>query len=643
MASVLGMPVHAPAQAGRQPPVEAFFQHAEIAGVSISHDGRRLSLLSAAQGKRPGIAIVDLADMKPRSIARYDHVDVDQVSWLTDERLSFHVGNTSGDVQYASGLFAINADGTGTRGVIVTAPPKRSFTGADCGSCVPRGFDPLVIDWQGSSAHVFAKVVYLDSNDESSMTKFNTRHGTQLEVDIPDGSHQWLVDSNEQVRVAMSRVGDQMTLHYRGSKGSWRRVTSFRADSAAAFTPLLFVDNTLFVLATQGGERTAVYRYDLEKAALDPAPLLASAEFDMKPDWTSDGKKLLGLRARADKEHNHWFDAQMKKLQEEVDAALPNTFNLISRGSRSQTPFVLVRSYSATQPSVYHVFDAATKRMTQLAESRSRIDSAAMARKEFVRYPARDGLQIPAYLTLPRHSAGKNLPTVVLVGDNPWERNGDSDWSATVQFLASRGYAVIEPDARGAMGFGNAHHQAGIGQWGLAMQDDLADGARWAVAKGIADPKRICILGGSYGGYAAMMGVIRDPDVFRCAASWSGIADLAPLFAPNRDARRSTDDLRKLRVVLGNPATEKQAFAERSPLHQAARIKAPVLLAYGARDVHVPAAEGEALATAIRAGGNQNVEFHMYDKQGQLPVADNRIDLWSRIEKFLEKHNGPVQ
>jgi dienelactone hydrolase len=620
-------------------PADAFFQDPEIDGASMSPDGTRVAILAGAKGKRPGIVIVDLANMSPRMVARYPNADVSAVWWLTDQRLAFSVANITTGAAYQSGLYSIGADGKDVRGLDVTVPKQRSFVDAGCGSCVREEGAGIHADFVPGFEYVYARVLWEDKSD--GVARISTRNGEQQRVQIPRASYQWLFDAEQNARVAMSRSQDEVVMHYREPKGDWRKVTSFVPGSASAFMPDTFINNTLYVVSNKGGEFQAVYRYDLDKAGMAPEPFVASPEFDVNPYWVTNGKKPLGMHLTVDTAQTYWLDPAMKQLQEAIDAALPNTVNQISRGVRSQTPFVLVHAFSAARPSTYFVWNAETKKLTQLGESHPRIEPPRMAGKEFIRYKARDGMQIPAYVTLPPGATGKNLPTVVLVGDNPWERNGSWTWKASVQFLASRGYAVIEPDARGARGFGKRHHQAGIRQWGLGMQDDLADGARWAVAQGIADPKRICIVGGSYGGYAAMMGVIKDPDVFRCAVSWSGITDLAGMFKPRWESRVTVQDTRALAALVGDPTADRKEFMDRSPLHQAARIKAPVLLANGVEDIHVRSLDGEALAEAIRAGGNQNVEFHLYDQKGQQPISENRLDLWTRIEKFLEKHNGP--
>ena len=215
-----------------------------------------------------------------------------------------------------------------------------------------------------------------------------------------------------------------------------------------------------------------------------------------------------------------------------------------------------------------------------------------------MRFKARDGLSIPMYVTLPRHGARKNMPTVVLIHGGPWVRGRTWGWNRDTQFLASRGYAVLEPEFRGSLGYGFKHFKAGWGQWGLAMQDDVADAARWAITQGIADPKRICIAGASYGGYAALMGLARSRT---CSAAVSPGSELPtssnylPTPGPTSARARRFGYGR----LIGDPQKDAAKFRATSPLHNADKIKQPVLLAYGAQDLRVPIDHGRRFRSAV--------------------------------------------
>ncbi len=333
----------------------------------------------------------------------------------------------------------------------------------------------------------------------------------------------------------------------------------------------------------------------------------------------------------------------MAAAQQSVDALLPATTNILHAGRHAATPWLLVVSWSDRQPPLYALYDRANGKLTQVGKARAGIDPARMAAQDLVRFPARDGLTIPAWLTIPGQARGKRLPLVVLVHGGPYVRGETWGWDAPTQFLASRGYAVLAPEFRGSTGFGRQHFRAGWKQWGLAMQDDLADAARWAVAQGIADPDRICIAGASYGGYAALMGVIKDPALFRCAVNWVGVTDIELLYTGHWSAESDLSDLSRqygMPLLVGDPVHDRAQLQATSPLAQAARLRQPVLMAYGGADRRVPPYHGRKMLAALTPH-NRDVEWVMYDNEGHgWGLVATRLDFWTRVETFLHKHIG---
>ncbi|CDG81165.1 alpha/beta hydrolase family protein [Janthinobacterium agaricidamnosum] len=309
-------------------------------------------------------------------------------------------------------------------------------------------------------------------------------------------------------------------------------------------------------------------------------------------------------------------------------------------------PHLLVRSYSDQQPDVYRLFNTDNGKWQKVGGTYPKITAAQMATQELVHYQARDGLDIPAWLTLPHGVARKdrkNLPLVVLVHGGPYLRGGSWAWDPEAQFLASRGYAVLQPEYRGSTGFGEKHFKAGWKQWGLTMQDDIADGTRWAIAEGIADSQRICIAGASYGGYATLMGLVNDPHLYRCGINWLGVTDIGLMYSGHWSFASDLSEEWKqygMPELIGDPVKDAEQFKATSPVQQAARIKQPLLLAYGAADRRVPLYHGKKFRDAIKAT-NQDVEWVVYDEEGHgWTLPKNRIDFWSRVEKFLARNIG---
>ena len=339
-----------------------------------------------------------------------------------------------------------------------------------------------------------------------------------------------------------------------------------------------------------------------------------------------------------------WFDARMKQVQADIDAKLPNMVNLIGVAARAETPWVLVNSYSDRQPRVLFLYNTETREFKKIGASRPRIAASEMAAVDLVQVKARDGLTIPAWLTVPNDSKGKRLPLVVLVHGGPNVRGGDWSWRSGPQFLASRGYAVIEPEYRGSTGYGDQHFRAGWKQWGLAMQDDIADAARWAIAQGIADPKRICIAGHSYGGYATLMGLARDPELYQCGIDWAGVTDIELLYTGTwwssaSDVSASYKQY-GMPALVGDRLKDAAQLEATSPLRLAARITQPLLLAYGGIDKRVPLYQGRKFYDAVKQT-NKDVEWVVYEDEGHgWRQEKTNVDFWTRVEKFLERHIG---
>jgi dipeptidyl aminopeptidase/acylaminoacyl peptidase len=425
----------------------------------------------------------------------------------------------------------------------------------------------------------------------------------------------------------------------RDASGQWQKVTEFDWFSPDTVVPrYIGPDGTVYVEASYG-DKTAVYTLSAD-GKRNAEPVLASKDFDLHPQFIANDRKLLGLRFTVDAEVTQWLDADMAALQDQIDRLLPATGNRLQLPKHGDSPWVLVEAFADNQPTTTYAYERVAKRLVKLGNTHPGIDRSQLGRTDFVHIRARDGLDIPTYLTLPPGENKKNLPMVVLVHGGPWSRGTSWHFDPEVQFLASRGYAVLQAEFRGGTGFGSRHFKAGHRQWGRAMQDDLADATRWAIAQGHADAKRICIAGASYGGYATLMGLINDPELFRCGVEWVGVTDIGLMFSV--DWSDVTEEWKKYGQVklIGDPVTDAAALAAVSPLQNAARLKQPLLMAYGEFDARVPLIHGEKFRDAVKAH-NPQVEWVVYEKEGHgWSRPETRIDFWGRVEKFLARHIG---
>ena len=344
--------------------------------------------------------------------------------------------------------------------------------------------------------------------------------------------------------------------------------------------------------------------------------------------------KLLGVQVVRDRPEIHYFDDAARREQAAIDRAFPGMTNRIVSLDRAER-VAIVEVSGDTKPPEYYVYDREHKRMDFLFAAYPALDSALLAPMKAVRYRARDGVEIQAYLTLPPGKQGR-LPTIVVPHGGPTARDVWG-WDAEAQFFASRGFAVFQPNYRGSSGFGIEHERKGYRQWGLTMQDDISDGVAWLVEQGIADRDRIGIYGASYGGYAALEGVVKTPELYRAGASFAGVSDMVDLL----------DDLDKYlfsdfnKPTRGDTGDDREQLEATSPARRAARVRAPVLLAHGEADPIVDVAQSRAMQDALEDAG-RTVEAYYYPDEGHgFSDERNRIDFHEKLAAFFTRHLAP--
>lgn len=624
-------------------PVADFFARGSIASAALSPNGKYLAFLMNIDGSHV-LATMNLATNEKKLLVEDAHTDIPNFAWVSGERIAFQIGN----YWPGTAVGAIDHDGRGFRRLSTT------IEAVDAG---PRGRP--VLDWDTFLTDPCSErnrdMIYLtnrepdasDTTHKINLMRVDTRTGKGGTLPRPGRVIRWMLNqTGEPALVVTDEVDHANVLYRQDAAHDWRPLATNRLldGSKDAIVPLQFgPDGTLYVTSRAGKDKQALYTFDLAAGRLSPGPLFETAGYDFHGELVATCSKVLGVEFVTDAMSIEWFDAGMKTVQQTVDRLLPRTVNLISVPLRAETPWMLVRAYSDVDPLAWWLFNSATNELRGVGSNSVPIDVKRLGRQQMVRYQARDGLEIAALLTLPPGPQRKNLPMVVLVHGGPYVRGPSWGWNDESQFLASRGYAVLEPAFRGSLGYGYAHFKAGWKQWGLAMQDDLADGARWAIGQGVADPQRICIAGASYGGYATLMGLVKDPDLYRCGIAWSGVTDIELLFSGSWNFPSDMSNRYKehgFKDMIGDPDRDAAQLAATSPLRQAARINRPLLLAHGGYDRRVPITHGTRLRDAIRRT-NPDVEWVEYPEEGHgwLKLATD-IDFWTRAERFLARHIG---
>lgn len=619
-------------------PVSEFFRLPSYSQMAMSPDGKKLAALAPVNG-RENLVVIDLARRTSSAVTRFDLVDVSDFRWLTDQRLFFRTADRqleTGTAQRYRGYFAADIDGTNSRNLAPDRKPLRILT-------VAR---------DGSGDLIVGKAV--DSRTSESVLRINTRTGrsSTLTFKNPGDVTGWAIDATGAVRAAQRLEprespdkARQQTLWFRnGADDDWQQIGG-STDERSGVRPLAFdADNRTLIVAARGGkDRIALYRYDIEKkqlgALLYEHPWLDIASDLIRHPVTGG---VLGVRFSAEMPGVRWFDARYADMQSALDQALPGTVNTISP-SPDDAPFLVVFAQSSTDAGTYYLFDTKKRTLERLAATRDWLPSTLMPERRFVSYKARDGLTIPAWLTVPRGVDAKNLPLIVHIHGGPWVRSYHGvQWGRwpTAQFFASRGYAVLEPELRGSVGFGAQHYLSSFKLWGLAMQDDITDGALHLANLGIVDKSRMCLFGGSYGGYASLQGLVKDPELWRCASSYIAVTDLELLQSVSwSDTARLTDYFETdFKRRVGDSERDRAQFATTSPAKNADKIKAAVMLTMGGQDQRVPIIHGTAMRDAMEKAGKP-LDYTVYNEEGHgFNAPDNVIDFYTRTERFFAKH-----
>lgn len=651
---ILGTSLGLACLAAPAPPVQDFFADSEFTEAKLSPDARFVAMRMQQPGKRAQLATIDLADMSARVLTSLTDHDVRKFQWISASRLAFDTwkrttnNDGSGFIAMFPGLYAVNRDGSDYRILMGTEGKTSGIRMATGHRLFRDGYLAMHTGPRDStSLYLFGMQQNNDRYLGFKPLVMDSLSGDYDDLPAPAGNIQsWLFDRQNLPRLAVTLDANLRTVHYLDpASGAWRTLATFKAyeHDSRAFSPEGFApDGTLYVSSRKDGDTAALYRYDLASKQLAATPLLEIKGRDFQGGLIADDQQLLGIRYTSDAQGTHWIAPHMQAMQRAVDALLPSTNNLISVAERPETPWVMVKSYSDVQPASYTVFNSATGKLTLLGTTHQQIRPADAATQELVHYSARDGLPVPAWLTLPRHLPHRNLPLVVVVHDGPFEYGSNWQWNAEAQFLASRGYAVLEPQYRGSSGFGRKHQEAGWKQLGLKMQDDISDGTRWLVQQGIADAGRICISGKNMGGHAALMAIIREPGLYRCGITLNAETDLAQ-YQSSRWGITSGEAPGFMRhafpLWFGDATRDAAQFAATSPWLRSKEITSPVLLAYVADYRLEKFNRGRSLSKQLPNA--RLVEWIEYrDENAGLMLEKNRIDFWRRAELFLDRQIG---
>lgn len=616
-------------------PVESFARLPRVGSVTFSPSGNYLAVLRSEDGQTR-LVTQSASGADAHVVVTSDNSDyfIKWFEWVNDERLlvSIRFASTRNRVETAeTRLVSVNRDGTGANQELMR-------------SVYSQFQDRVVAFLPDDPKHV---LIALDATIPNSpnVYRLNVESGARSLVQANPGNaegfrriHEWMADRAGLVRLGIGGRNTMQRIIVRSSgSDEWRELAEFDFTKEAGITPLGFDHDpdVLYVRALHDG-RQAIFKLRVDQPDAPRELVAADPEYDISgaliySRWLHS---VVGVSYAAEGIRTVYWDKQAQAVQARIDHALPNCRNVIVSSSHDGRRHVVV-SGNAVQPAQYFIFDRERDRVVKFADSRPDVDAGKMAVPTSVTIQARDGLALHGYLTAPLGRDERAMPLVVFPHGGPSARDTDR-WDSWTQLFASRGWAVLQVNFRGSSGYGDDFLRAGFQRWGREMQDDLTDAVRWAVQENIANASRICIVGAGYGGYAALMGAVKTPDLYRCAISVAGLTDL----------RRYVDERRffvrgevAADALIGRWWSDRDRLNETSPVTHAKEIRTPLLLMHGVSDVVVPVEHSREMVEAMKAAGVQNYRYV------ELPQGDHwlsrepdRLRVFQEMETFLKAH-----
>ncbi len=599
-------------------PVASFFDHSEVSSLRLSPDGQKIAFLFPHEGRR-ALAIFDRKTGEARMILRATNESFDSCEWKGNEHILAYA-DYHGKRVYEGLLTDLNGK------KVVNLNERWHVQGILDG----RGFDPerVVVEYDDGlyllnvftgSRRMVRKLPYGEDYDE----------------------YGWLVDAEGRVRILFRWQNGRVTLHYGdGSSDHFHELASWPFDGYDEVRPIDTVrltgdGQTAYVEARTQHDRGALYAVNTTTGKWSE-PLFVPPEGEIDSlIFSPDRNRLEGVSYEGEREHYHWFDQARATVQASLEAAFPGKeVTVVSRSADEQV--VLVHVYSDRDPGAYFLLDRKTAKIDLFKRELLKLDARLMRPMEPFTFKARDGLELHAYLTRPWSAAKGPVPLVVHPHGGPFGIRDSWGFDRDVQFLASRGYAVVQVNYRGSGGYGAEFIRKGRFQWGRAMQDDLTDAVHWLVNAGIADPKRVAIFGASYGGYAALAGVTFTPDLYCCGVNYVGPADLEITFHPRGSDAFAYGDFYDYRNKWVGPDAAYRG--ETSPIRHIEQIRVPTLHAYGQNDPVIESAHWERLKRKLTET-KKDFEFFIEKDQGHgFDTGEGSIKFYEKLDQFLARN-----
>lgn len=614
--------------AGGVIPLESFVAEQGVEAPAISPDGKKIVYITRV-GPKALVVMLNLTTKELRPILQGDSppFTVERCDFKTDDRLLCRfagVGHNYNGPFPMSRLVGINADGKAARALIHRESVEESQFQDRILHWLPNDPDHVLVELTEKGT-VYPGVYRLDVHSGALALIVRPREPIM----------SWIADRDGVVRFGSGFLHDKAQFLARsGPDASWRVLEKFKRFDDTMFEPIAFgpLPNQLFVMAPYR-DRDAVWEMDVDENR-DFQLVYSHDKVDVERvvEWPVD-HHIAGFVYDTDRPRVHFVDGFAGAVDGALEKVLPGCYHQVIDASRDGSR-LLIYSYSDVSPGQYHLFDVKSGQLVRVGLRNPALEAAQLAPMKPITVPGPGGAQIPGFLTLPVGAApDSKLPAVVYPHGGPYSRDSWG-YDPMVQVMASRGYAVLQLNYRGSTGYGHDWLQAGFQGWGTVMHDDITAGAHWLVAQGIADPARMCIVGWSYGGYAALIGVEKEPQLYRCAVAIAGVSSLRDLIVDDRRFYGGREG------VEHSTGSDRKTLKEESPVEHADRVKVPVLLIHGIEDYTVLVDHSKSMARALAHSGVPNELVLIKEGEHSLLRNDMRLTVYSKLTSFLDRNIG---
>lgn len=627
-------------------PTETFAGRPGFWGPELSPDGTVLTLFQPV-GEKLQMTVFDPRTRKAINAINFgDGISIQWLRWIDSDRMLMNIQTTA----FVFGIplpvtrihIAYPRDGR----VVPLIDDQKGFSGGEL-LHIAEDKKSVLIAHGPPNASTRGTLGFMRQlfNYEPGVYRYELKPGGAVTplLEPKKGVDTWITDDAGIVRLGLGWRGKRLSIFYRDTlEEEFRRVARIkRGDTDSFFDAIHILSGSSqgYVLDENDEGRVGLRLYDYETREVVET-FYEHPDWDVEDVWVDKDGKPIAAFYTEDRQRVVWFDEDYKATHERLSQALgAGEVWIVSRSENGRQ--MLVSASNEADPGVLYFYDADTRQLNEFAQYRPELDFRLLAQPKPISYVARDGTSIRGYLTLPKGRIPRDLPLIIFPHGGPFGIRDMLRYDDQVQFLANRGYAVLQPNFRGSGGYGTKFYDLGAGEVGRAMQDDLDDAMDWTVEQGIADPERVCIVGASYGGYAALWGVLRNPERYKCAASWAGVTDWTKMLKYDRRVMTRQAGKRWSAKIEGDD--EDFNLKDVSPYRLAGDLERPVLLGHGTADDNVPFKQYELMLKAARNAPIKLTTLVIKGEGHSFSNAENEQQWYDALDRFLAKHNPADQ